>query len=229
MQVFKGPQEAAEACAVAVAGWLREAVVARGRATLAVSGGSTPKLMFQALVGLDVEWEKVHLFWVDERGVEPDDEQSNYRMTREHLIVPAGLAERNVHRMFGEWDAVDAAMAYSQELQEFFGEKLPVFDVVQCGMGEDGHTASLFPGEFLALDRRGVAAGLWVEKKSQWRITLLPGVILAARHLCVLATGSDKADAMLRVWRGKEDEVECPAKLLVGGEWFTDYRAAALV
>ncbi len=229
MHMFKGSQEAAEACAVAIAGWLREAIAARGRATLAVSGGSTPKLMFQALVGLDVDWSKVHLFWVDERGVDPEDEQSNYRMTLEYLIQPVGLAERNVHRMFGEWDAVDAAMAYSQELQEFFGEKLPVFDVVQCGMGDDGHTASLFPGEFLAIDRRGVAAGLWVEKKSQWRITLLPGVLLAARHLCVLATGGDKADAMLRVWRGGGDEVDVPAKLLVGGEWFTDFSAAALV
>ena len=228
MHLFNGPQEAAEACAAAVAGWLREAIAARGRATLAVSGGSTPKLMFQALVALDVDWTKVHLFWVDERCVEPDDEQSNYRMARENLIVPAGLAEQNVHRMFGEWDAVDSAMAYTQELQEFFGEKMPTFDVVQCGMGDDGHTASLFPGEFLAVDRKGVAAGIWVEKKSQWRITLLPGVLLAARHLCVLATGGDKADAMLRVWRGKDDEVDVPAKLLTGGEWFTDYRAAAL-
>jgi 6-phosphogluconolactonase len=229
MHVFEGPRVAADACAAAVAGWLREAVAARGLATLAVSGGTTPQLLFQALVGLEVDWAKVHLFWVDERGVDPEDEQSNYRMAREHLIVPAGLAERNVHRMFGEWDAVDSAMAYSQELQEFFGERMPVFDVVQCGMGDDGHTASLFPGEFLALDRRGVAAGIWVGKKMQWRITLLPGVLLAARHLCVLATGGDKADAMLRVWRGLEDEVDVPAKLLLGGEWFTDYAAAALV
>ena len=215
MHVHNDAQEAAEACAVAIAGWIEEATAVRGRATFAVSGGTTPALMFQALVKLAVDWEKVHLFWVDERGVDPEDAQSNYRMTREHLIVPAGLSEHNVHRMFGEWDAVDAAMAYSQELQEFFGEKMPVFDVVQCGMGDDGHTASLFPGEFLALDRKGVAAGLWVEKKSQWRITLLPGVLLSALHLCVLATGGDKADAMLRVWRGREDEVECPAKLLV--------------
>lgn len=229
MQVFRGPREAAEACAAAVAGWLREAVAERGRATLAVSGGTTPRLMFEALVGLEVDWERVHLFWVDERGVDPEDEQSNYRMARECLIVPAGLPERNVHRMFGEWDAVDSAMAYSQELQTFFGEKVPTFDVVQCGMGDDGHTASLFPGEFLALDRRGVAAGIWVAKKSQWRITLLPGVLLGARHLCVLATGGDKADAMLRVWRGSGDEVEVPAKLLMGGEWFSDYAAAALV
>lgn len=218
---------AAAACAGSVAEWLREAIAARGVASLAVSGGSTPKLMFRALTGMGLEWEKIHLFWVDERGVGPDDEQSNFRMTLENLIAPTGVPEQNVHRMFGEWDAVDAAMVYAQELERFFGARMPRFDVVQCGVGDDGHTASLFPGEALVEDRLGVAAGLWVEKKKQWRITLLPAAILAGRHLCVLSSGADKADALWRALRGADDLLGVPAQLLRGADWFVDAAAGS--
>jgi len=220
---------AAAACARAVAGWLREAIAERGIASLAVSGGSTPKLMFQVMTGLGLDWQKIHLFWVDERAVPPDDDQSNFRMTLENLIQPAAIPEQNVHRMFGEWDAVDAAMVYAQELERFFGARVPSFDVVQCGVGDDAHTASLFPGEPLIEDRRGVAAGIWVEKKKQWRITLLPAAILAARHLCVLSSGADKADALHRALRGAADPLGVPSQLLRDADWFTDFAAASLL
>jgi 6-phosphogluconolactonase len=220
-------QGAAEACALAVAGWLRAAIAERGVASLAVSGGSTPKLMFRVMTGLGLDWSKIHLFWVDERVVPPDDEQSNFRMTLENLITPAAIPAENVHRMFGEWDAVDAAMVYAQELERFFGTRVPVFDVVQCGVGDDAHTASLFPGEALIEDRRGVAAGIWVEKKKQWRITLLPAAILAARHLCVLSSGADKAEALHRALRGPEDPLGVPSQMLRDAEWFTDAAASS--
>ncbi|MBI5282479.1 MAG: 6-phosphogluconolactonase [Candidatus Solibacter usitatus] len=225
MRVFPGPEEAARGCAAEIAGWLREAVRERGRASLAVSGGSTPKLMFEELAGAEVDWRRVDLFWVDERAVGPEEAESNYGMTRRCLIEPAGIPEANVHRMMGEWDAVEAAAAYTEELREYFGEAIPRFDVVVCGMGEDGHTASLFPGEGLVEDRRGVCAGLWVTKKQQWRITLLAGVMLGARRLCVLACGAGKAAAMERVWREEGPAVDVPARLLRGGEWFVDEAA----
>lgn len=227
MRVFPGPEEAARGCALEIAGRLKEAVRERGRASLAVSGGSTPAMMFAELAGMGVDWSVVDLFWVDERAVGPEDQESNYGMTRRCLIDPAGIPSENVHRMMGEWDAVEAASAYSEELRAYFGGGMPRFDVVACGMGDDGHTASLFPGDGLVEDRRGLCAGLWVEAKKQWRITLLPAVLVNAGWLCVLACGAGKAAAMRRVWREEGPAVDVPARLLRGGEWFVDEAAAA--
>jgi 6-phosphogluconolactonase len=202
---------------------------ARGTATLAVSGGSTPRLLFDALAGLSVQWNRVHLFFVDERSVPPDDAESNYRLAREYLIRPAGLDDHHVHRILGEADAVEAARAYSEEIARFLGLRpgvLPELDVLQAGVGDDGHTASLFPGDELVLDRRGIAAGLWAASRKQWRVTLLPGVLLAARKRCVLAAGAGKRAAIGRALHGPEDLLGTPAQLLRGAEWFLDEAAA---
>lgn len=225
MRVYGSATEAAEACAQQVAGWLADALAARGTASLAVSGGSTPRHMLAALAHAGFDWSRVHLFQVDERGVPPDDAQSNYRMIRECFIVPSGIPEPNVHRMAGEIDARQAAAQYAAEIQRVLGGE--PLDIVQCGMGPDGHTASLFPGAREVLDTQGTVAGLWVESKQQWRITLLPRPILAARHLCALAAGADKAPALGRALHGPVDLLETPAQLLRGAEWFVDEGAVA--
>lgn len=220
MRVFLSASQAAEGCALQVAEWLKDALTERGRASLAVSGGTTPRLMLAALARTGLDWSRVELFQVDERGVPPDDPQSNYRMIRECFLGASGIPEQNVHRMAGEMDAAEAAARYAAEITRVLGSE--PFDVVQCGMGADGHTASLFPGDTRVLDRAGLAAGLWAEDKQQWRITLLPRPILEARRLCVLATGAEKAAALARALRRPEDPVSTPAQMLRGAEWFVD-------
>lgn len=206
------PQEAAEACGAHILERLAEAVKARGTATLAISGGSSPKLMFDWMAKAAFDWTNVHLFWVDERAVPPEHEQSNYRMAKEHLIDPAGL--KNVHRIHAELPPDHAASGYVRELSDHFGDK-PVFDVIHLGIGPDAHTASLFPGEPLIEDRDGLAAAVYVEKIPQWRITLLPAVLLAAREVVILATGADKREPLRQVLEGAYSPLEYPAQIVM--------------
>lgn len=228
VQVFADAPAAAEACGAAIAVQLKAAIAARGWASLAVSGGSTPKLMFRAMCDMGLDWSRIHLFWVDERVVPPEDEQSNYRMTRENLIEPGGVPADRIHRIYGELNAMDAAAKYQAELEAVMGPQ-PHFDVVQCGVGDDGHTASLFPGEPMVSDRAGLVAALWVEKKKQWRVTLLPKVILGASHVYVLSSGADKAKALRAALRGSDDPLGVPSQMLRGAEWFCDRAAVQLL
>ena len=179
---------AAESCAQRVTGLLETALAGGSEASLAVSGGSTPRLLFQALTRLHFDWSRVHLFWVDERCVPPTDPASNYKLAKDYLLSGARIPERNVHRIHGEIAPKEASHRYAEEIRRFFkvdpGE-MPRFDVVQCGMGPDAHTASLFPGEPLIEDRDQIAAAVFAPQFNQWRVTLLPGPLLAARHVAV--------------------------------------------
>lgn len=220
------PIEAAHQCAAALENVIAQAIAARGRAMVAVSGGSTPRLMFDAMAKTPIDWANVHLFFVDERAVPPDHELSNYGMTLRHLIEPAGIPSGNVHRMKGELPPSEAARQYAVEISEAFGicdGEMPVFDGVQNGIGTDSHTASLFPGERLIDDRAGVAAAVHVAKMDQWRITLLPGVLLRARRRLVLATGADKSSALRQVLKSPWDPMNHPAQLLVSAGLITDF------
>ncbi len=227
---------AAANCARFVAGQLQEALAARPLATLAVSGGHTPKLMFERLAVLAVDWNRVHLFWVDERSVPPDDAASNYKLAKENLIDPAHIPDSNVHRMIGEIDAKEAAGRYTDEIRRFFQlgpNDMPRFDVVQCGMGPDGHTASLFPGQPLVDDRTGIAAAVFAPQFNQWRVTLLPGPLLAARQLVFLVTGEDKAETVRGVFQPASGARKYPAQIASehpqGSVWFLDQAAARLL
>jgi 6-phosphogluconolactonase len=180
--------------------------------------------MFELFAKSGFHWEKVHIFWVDERCVLPTDSQSNFRMTNETWLAPAKVPTGNVHRVPTELEPREAARKYAEDVRSF----LP-FDVIHRGMGPDGHTASLFPGEPLIADHegmdQGIAAAVWVEKMHQWRVTLLPGVLEAARNTVVLATGADKAEALEAVLYGPYDPMKWPAQIGARGEnvrWYTD-------
>lgn len=216
LRVSPDARAAAEACAAHILQLLENALSANGHASLAISGGSTPKLMFAALARTGFDWKHVHVFWVDERAVPPDHEQSNYLLADEHLLRPARI--RHVHRIPGELKPEQAARRYSADIREHFqladGE-LPHFDVIHLGVGPDAHTASLFPGEPLITDRQGIAAAVYVEKIPQWRITLLPGVLLAARNLAILAAGADKKEALNHILNGPFSPGEYPAQIVI--------------
>jgi len=226
-------QQAADACAERVLELLQSLTLS-GRATFAVSGGSTPKLMFQSLAELSrdtLDWSRVHLFWVDERIVPPDDPDSNYRRAKDFLIDPAGIPAANIHRVHGELPPEEAAARYARDLAAFFGDHAPVIDVLHCGMGPDAHTASLFPGSALIRDNDGLAAAVFAPKLPNWRVTLLPKVLLSARHTLMLATGADKAATLKAVFdESSYDPMARPVQLLAkeGRDvaWYLD-RAAA--
>lgn len=231
--IYPTVEIAATSCAEFIADVLKTRLDAGPTASLAISGGSTPKLMFGTLTKCTLDWSRIHLFWVDERCVPPDDPQSNFRLANESLISVAGIPEANVHRIRGELPPVDAAAACAEDIRTFFGGDAPRFDVIHCGMGADSHTASLFPGEPLIEDRTGICAAVYVEKLKAYRITLLPGALASARQVVVLAAGADKAEAMRAVWEGPLNVLKHPAQILVResiqARWFVDEAAATLV
>lgn len=223
----------AEAAARFVVGRLEDALAGREYATLALSGGSGPKGLLRRLAGTRFRWDRVHFFWVDERSVPPTHEESNFRLAQELFLGPARISKQQIHRIPGELRPEVAARRYAEEIQRFFGveeESQPHFDVVQLGLGPDGHTASLFPGEPLIEDRTGVAAAVYVDKLNTWRVTLLPGALLAARHTLFITTGEEKADAVRAVLTEEYNPLQWPAQVVTHHGrhvvWFLDHAAA---
>jgi 6-phosphogluconolactonase len=233
---YPNADAAADACAHQIFSLLEEALAGQELATLCVSGGTTPKRMFDTMAAAKFKWDRVHFFWVDERGVPPADSASNYKMTLEHLIQPAHIPLHHVHRIMGEIQPAHAAKRYCEEIREFFGlgeGEMPHFDVVHRGMGPDAHTASLFPGDPLIEDRERIVGATFVEKFKQWRITLLPGALLAAKHTVFLVAGDDKKEAVRAVFHEEYDPMKFPAQIAShhgrGVTWFLDEPAAALM
>jgi 6-phosphogluconolactonase len=233
LEIAESPQAAANACAAWILEDLRDLLVSADSARIAISGGSTPKMTFETLGRTPFSWSKVHIFWVDERCVPPTDSQSNYKLASETLLEPAGIPAGNIHRIKGELEPPEAAEEYVRDIRSSFNlsdGQIPVFDLIHRGLGPDAHTASLFPGEPLIGDRKGVAASVYVQKLKMHRVTLLPAVLLAARKTVVLAAGDDKAEPLFQVLRGPEDPFLYPCQLGTRGSlkalWFID-RAAA--
>jgi 6-phosphogluconolactonase len=229
------PRAAAAACAEHISALLEQALAGQEHATLAVSGGSTPKLLFQSFVASGFPWQRVHLFFVDERCVPPDDPESNYRLAHENLIEPAHIPPDQVHRIHGEVKPETGAQQYVDDIRNFFGleeGEQPHFDVLQCGVGPDAHTASLFPGAASIEDHEHIAGAVFAQSMpSKWRNTLLPGALLAAKNTVFLVTGADKAPAVGNVFNGEFDPKHYPAQLISRQgkrvTWFLDQVAAA--
>jgi len=177
----------------------RTAIAASGRFAVALSGGSTPKTLYALLATPEfrerIEWDRAHLFWGDERCVPPDHAESNFRMTREALLSKITIAPENVHRMAGEKDPANAAAEYEQELRNFFQTKdaAPRFDLILLGLGEDGHTASLFPGGAALQENTRWVATSYVERLRAYRLTLTLPVINAAAQVSFLVAGESKS------------------------------------
>ena len=231
--VHENKEALADAAAQDFARRAGEAIDASGRFTVALAGGSTPKVAYELLAreyAGRIDWGKVHVFFGDERTVPPDHEDSNYRMTKEALLDHVQVGSE--HRMRGELPPAEAASAYEEELRSFFGEP-PRLDLVMLGIGEDGHTASLFP-HTPALDVRDrLAVENPVEKLETTRLTLTVPVINAAGAVVFLVAGEGKAQALKEILEGDADPHEYPAKLVSpeDGEplWMVDREAAGLL
>ena len=201
----------------------RQAVKSRGRCTIALSGGSTPKDLYSLLAGdgkwRDVfPWKSTHFFWGDERHVAPDHEESNYRMANEAMLSKAPVPAANVHRIKSENpDAAAAAKDYERELRAFFdlrGGKFPRLDIALLGLGPEGHTASLFPGTKALREKKRLVVSNWIGKFYTDRITLTAPVFNQAREVIFLVCGDDKALALKGVLEGRHEPDQLPAQLI---------------
>ncbi len=231
----------AEAAATAVVEALAAAVAERGVASLTLAGGGTPLALYSRLAGApagQIDWDAVHVFWGDERMVAADDPGSNYRAAHEALLSRVPIPEANVHRMKGEMPAASAIADYAEQLRSFAQRydagcpsPWPRFDVVLLGLGEDGHTASLFPGSSPESIVPVLSATTDYQGRPAERLTLTPCVFNHARRVFFLVSGAGKAAAVVAALGPDEDPTRHPAQRIRPDEgevvWFLDEAAAA--
>lgn len=203
---------------------------------IALSGGSTPKIVFDCLAKdyqNKIDWTKVHFYWGDERCVPPTDTESNYRMTQEHLLSKIQIPETNVKRILGENDPKEEAVRYASLLRQElpFVNEIPQFDLVILGMGDDGHTASIFPHEIQLWDSKHFCEVAVHPDSGQRRISLTGKVINNARMVSFLVTGSGKAEKVQEIIQKEGAFDTYPAYLVAPNSgnlvWFLDAPAAA--
>ncbi|MGC2637636.1 MAG: 6-phosphogluconolactonase [Acidobacteriaceae bacterium] len=223
-RVFAEQEALSRATAQHFVDGIRAAAAARGFARIAISGGGSPKPVFALLADLKepyraaIPWDRLLIFWVDERCVPQDHPDSNFGAAKELLLSQVPLPAENVVRIEGELNPEEAAARYESAIREQFrleGAEVPIFDLVQLGMGDDGHTASLFPhtGALEEFVRIAVANHVPQQKQS-WRVTLTQPVINAARDVFFLIDGEKKADPVGRVLTGAYDPENLPSQLI---------------
>jgi 6-phosphogluconolactonase len=222
-QVWATAEEMALASARLFAAKVEQAVATRGVARVAISGGSTPKNTFKLLADpagpfvATVPWDKLQLFWVDERCVGPDDPESNYGVARELLLSKVPILEKNVFRMEGELDPEEAASRYESTLRNVMkleGAESPAFDLVTLGMGPDGHTASLFPHTAGLDEMSRLVIANHVPEKDVWRISLTWPVINQAAEVVFEVEGAGKTEVLAEVLVGPRDPERLPSQLI---------------
>jgi 6-phosphogluconolactonase len=231
-QIFADPEELAQGAAAEFVARGAEAVAQRGLFTVALSGGSTPKILYKLLAGESfcdrVPWSQTHFFWSDERHVPPDHPDSNYRMADEAMLAHVPVPETNIHRIHGENpDAAAAARDYERTMIEVTHRALPRLDLILLGLGTDGHTASIFPGSEVLLNTTHLVAAPWVEKLKTYRITMTLPLLNNAAAVLFLVSGADKAEIVQEVLEGPK---QYPAQYVspTNGEllWLLDKEAA---
>jgi 6-phosphogluconolactonase len=211
------------------------AIAERGRFLVALNGGGTPTRFFQLLAteySGKVDWNKVHVFWGDERCVPPDDPGSSYGQARDALLSHVPIPEANIHRVKGELEPIEASKDYALVLKEFaslpFG--FPQFDLVYLGMGEDGHTASLFPGSPVEVSEPTLPVTAHYQDRPANRVTLTQLVFNQAHTVAFMATGEKKAITLAEVLSGRYNPELYPAQRIEpkNGKlfWLVDEEAA---
>jgi 6-phosphogluconolactonase len=237
VRVLPDGREAARAAARELVGAHADAIGDRGNFRVALSGGSTPRALYETLsrppFREQIDWGRARIFFVDERCVPPDHERSNYRLAKKHLLDPLRVPRANVFRMRGEEEPRLAARAYEELLENEFGraDRTPRFDFVLLGLGPDGHTASLFPGTRALDEKRRWVIANWIPKLREWRLTLTLPVLNASRRVVFLVIGVEKRASVSSVLRRKRGSKNLPASLVrpTRGSlvWIVDEAAAA--
>ncbi|QCR22270.1 6-phosphogluconolactonase [Pontibacter sp. SGAir0037] len=234
LQIYENTKELSKAAAEAFVNVAREAVQQRGKFTVALTGGSSPvelyRLLAQAPYRNQVPWQQTYIFWGDERWVPLTDDKSNAKMAFETLLNLVPVPKDQVFPMWKELEPAQYATEYEQLLRQHLGQENPQFDLILLGMGDDGHTASLFPGTAVLHEKTKLVQAYYLAPQEMYRITLTAPCINAARHIFFLTFGEKKADALYEVLEGEANVEQYPSQLIkpFQGEptWFAD-RAAA--
>lgn len=234
IRVFAKPADLAQAAADYVVDVARSAIRDRGSFSIGLAGGNTPRGLYRLLSDepyvSQIDWDNVNVFFTDERCVPPEDSQSNFRMASESLLDIAPIPPANIHRMRGEIDPATAAKEYGQLLGERFADG--GLDLALLGMGEDGHTASLFPGTTALSETHHRCVATYVEKLNAWRITTTFPFLNRSGRILLLVTGASKAKCVQHVLESGDDSGLLPVQLLnpvsERPTWFLDAAAAAM-
>lgn len=239
IQVFATPDALADAVAEHIVACAAEAIATTGRFTIALSGGSTPQEAYSRLAGYEsqvtshesrgatIDWRRVHVLWGDERCVPPDDPRSNYRMAKEALLDRVPIPPDQIHRVRGEDDPEKAADDYERELRSLLTNGL---DLVLLGMGEDGHTASLFPGQAAVHETTRWVMAVPAPDGKLWRVTLTPALLNRSSNVTFVVSGASKAARLQQVLEGPFTPEVQPAQAIhpIQGRltWMVDEAAA---
>jgi 6-phosphogluconolactonase len=237
VRIFPDLKTLSEAAALLLIESCEQAITERGRALIALSGGTTPARLYDLLsrspYAEQLDWPHVHVFWGDERCVPPEDLNSNYRQAKDAFLSLVPIPAQNIHRVQSEMEPADAAAAYALGLKLFAEPPLgwPRFDLVLLGMGEDGHTAALFPGSPVDMPGATAAVTAAYQGRPANRVTLTPQVFNSARRVLFLAAGESKCDTLANVLNGGYRPALLPAQRIhpTDGEliWMVDQAAAS--
>lgn len=218
IRVFNDYEALSQGAAEMFADLADQAISSYGRFSVALSGGNTPRRMHEILTAeplrKKVRWEMVHVFWGDERCVPPDDPRSNYLMARQTLLDHVPVPSNHIHPIRGDLHPDEAATQYETELRTFFAGQPPVFDLILLGLGDNAHTASLFPHTPVLNEKKRWVADVFVAEQDMYRVTLTAPLINQARDAVFLVSGSDKAAALHSVLEGAYQPHELPAQLI---------------
>ena len=232
LHIYKTPEELAQVLANQLMSWINN--FSGDAFHMAISGGKTPDLLFTILsqkYADSILWQKVHFWWVDERMVPPDDPESNFGTANRLIFSQIMIPEENIHRIKGENDPEAEALSYSEQIQRnlTLQNGWPAFDLILLGMGDDGHTASIFPDQMHLINSKRICQVAIHPQSAQRRITLTGHVINNATKVCFIATGISKADRLAEIWANKEKANLLPAAHIhpEGGQlaWYVNQSA----
>ena len=214
---FETPQDVADAFANRLIELLNQAKASGTTATVCLSGGSTPKLLFKTLARdhANIDWSPLHFFWGDERCVPADSNESNYGEAARLFLNDANIPAGNIHAVDGNIDPADAAKAYQQQIESVVTQGssgVPAFDLMVLGMGDDGHTASIFPHQMELLASNNVCEVATHPVSGQKRVTVTGKVIAASNEICFLVTGANKADVLAQILQDQPGSQQYPTR-----------------
>jgi 6-phosphogluconolactonase len=237
LQVFEDGNQLTEAIADFIVRIAKTSVRERDKFVISLSGGHTPEHLYALLAKApykeQIDWSKVIVYWGDERCVPADDKDNNARMARTQLLDHVPIPPANVNAVPVELQPAEAATAYEQTIKEFFNGAAPIFDLILLGLGDNGHTASLFPGTEVVFEKERLVKEVYVDEQKMFRITMTAPLINQARNIAFLLEGDGKAQILKKILTEDHAPEEYPAELIqpVNGTlyWFADKKAAALV
>jgi 6-phosphogluconolactonase len=238
IEVYKDADELSRQLAEWITSLIEETLTRKEQFSLVLSGGNTPKKLNLVLAGSPynerIDWKKIQVFWGDERAVPLEDERNNARMAFDTLLNKVNIPKEQIYIMDTSLSPDAAAMQYEEILNEYFGtDILPAqtFDLVLLGMGDDGHTLSLFPGTPVIHEEKSWAVGFYLQAQDMYRITLTKNIVNRADHIVFMISGKDKAHALYEVLEGERNPDLYPSQLIIPtqGElhFFTDQAAAS--